>query len=151
MPVAKKSSGKVWRNSALIAAFAQAAFVQTLAPIELTLRNHAYLGGATANYSDYPRFGSLKWGPMLQRGLHFCQAIRLQTQWFEQTLDLHDACGGMPRPFEVSLRSEFTSLPVRGCYAPPSDLRHGGHIAHTDCAIVPPARHCFLRGGRGRT
>jgi hypothetical protein len=69
---------------------AQSAFVQTLVPIELTLQTHAYLGGASANYSDYLLLGSLQWARCVS-GTAFLSGDSATTWWFERRLDLHDA------------------------------------------------------------
>lgn len=68
---------------------AQSAFVQTLAPIELALQTHAYIGGASANYSDYALLGSLQWARCVS-GTAFLPSFG-HNRWFERMLDLHDA------------------------------------------------------------
>ena len=88
---ARRASGGAWKNFCADRGSAQTAFVQTLAPIELTLQNYAYLGGATANYSDYALLGSLQWGRCVS-GTAFLPSDSATNRWFERMLDVHDAC-----------------------------------------------------------
>ncbi len=37
------------------------AYVNTFAPMERTLKDEKFLGGAQPNYADYALFGSLQW------------------------------------------------------------------------------------------
>jgi glutathione S-transferase len=86
----EKGVGRSLENFCADRRSAQTAFVQALAPIELTLQNYAYLGGATANYSDYALLGSLQWARCVS-GTAFLPSDSATDRWFERMLDLHDA------------------------------------------------------------
>lgn len=69
------------------------AYVKTFAPMERTLRDEKYLGGAAPNYADYALFGSLQWAHVIS-GTTFLPADSAGAAWFERMLDLH---GGFAR------------------------------------------------------
>ncbi|MCB1550258.1 MAG: glutathione S-transferase family protein [Hyphomicrobiaceae bacterium] len=68
---------------------ARARLAQALQPAELTLAEHAFLGGGAPSYADHALFGSLAWG-------HYVSAEPIHDpktavgQWFERMLDLFD-------------------------------------------------------------
>lgn len=62
---------------------------KTLAPVEATLTEFAFLAGDKPNFSDYIVFGSLQWGHVI------CAEDLLQpdsytARWFDRMLDLFD-------------------------------------------------------------
>lgn len=69
------------------------AFAKAFAPIESTLGESQYLGGAQPNYSDYVLFGSLQWANAVS-GTTFLPPASAAAGWFERILDLH---GGYAR------------------------------------------------------
>ncbi len=60
-----------------------------LAPVEQTLRDHAFLGGARPVYADYALFGSLMWPHAICREPLLAPASNV-VMWFERMLDLND-------------------------------------------------------------
>lgn len=68
---------------------ARKAVASTLAPVEQTLADHAFLGGATPTYADYSLFGSLMWPHVVCREPLLDPASHVAI-WFERMLDLQD-------------------------------------------------------------
>lgn len=64
-------------------------FSKAFAPVERTLRDEEYLGGAQPNYADYVLFGSLQWANVIS-GATFLPGESAAAAWFERILDLHD-------------------------------------------------------------
>ena len=62
--------------------------IKTLAPIEATLKENDYFGGAHPNYSDYVLFGSLQWANVIS-GTIFVPPESAIAKWFERILDLN--------------------------------------------------------------
>jgi len=65
------------------------AFSKTFAPIESTLSENKYFGGAQPNYTDYILFGSLQWANVIS-GTTFLSPGSAAAGWFERILDLYD-------------------------------------------------------------
>lgn len=65
------------------------AYVKTFAPMERTLKEEKFLGGAQPNYADYALFGSLQWANCIS-GTHFLPPDSAGAAWFERLLDLFD-------------------------------------------------------------
>ena len=63
--------------------------IKTLAPVEATLKENDYFGGAHSNYSDYVLFGSLQWANVIS-GTIFMPPESATAKWFERILDLND-------------------------------------------------------------
>jgi len=59
------------------------------APMERTLQDENYLGGAQPNYADYALFGSLQWANVVS-GTIFLPSDSAAAAWFERMLDHHD-------------------------------------------------------------
>lgn len=71
---------------------ARRAFLKAIAPVENTLAEVRYLGGAQANYADYILFGSLQWANIVC-GTTFLQADSAAAEWFGRVLDLFSGYG----------------------------------------------------------
>jgi glutathione S-transferase len=65
------------------------AYVKTFAPMERTLKDEKFLGGAQPNYADYALFGSLQWANCIS-GTTFLPDDSAAAAWFERLLDLYD-------------------------------------------------------------
>jgi glutathione S-transferase len=65
------------------------ALTKTLAPIEATLGENDFFGGAHPNYSDYVLFGSLQWAHVVS-GTIFVAPDSATAKWFERILGLND-------------------------------------------------------------
>jgi glutathione S-transferase len=65
------------------------ALTKTLAPIEATLSENEFFGGAHPNYSDYVLFGSMQWAHVAS-GTIFIAPDSATAKWFERILDLND-------------------------------------------------------------
>jgi glutathione S-transferase len=65
------------------------ALTKTLMPVESTLSESDYFGGAHPNYSDYVLFGSLQWANVIS-GTIFVAPDSATAKWFARILDLND-------------------------------------------------------------
>lgn len=128
---------------------AQAALVQSLAPIELTLRSMR-IWAAQWRTIRIMRCLVHYNGLDASAGLHFCRATRPQTDGLNECSTCTTHMPATRQPFAISLRPEFTPLAGQGCCVLLWDLRHGDHIGRTSYVIAPLTRHYFSRGGRGR-
>ena len=65
------------------------AYSNTFMPMEHTLKQEKFLGGAHPNYADYALFGSLQWANCIT-GTTFLPTNSAAAVWFERLLDLFD-------------------------------------------------------------
>ncbi len=85
----EKAVGMTLEQLCSARAAAVQAYVKTFAPIERTLKDEKFLGGAQPNYTDYALFGSLQWANCIS-GTTFLPHDSATAAWFERLLDHHD-------------------------------------------------------------